>query len=229
MPVLDIRDVSVSYGKKQVLDDVSFSVQKGEILGLLGRNGSGKTTVLKVLVGLIKPGSGTLTHGRDLLKSSAAARLMGYCPQENSFLEKLTVKENIEYFGQLYSLPREELRILTKKAVYLLELDEKLDELSTNLSGGQKRRLNIACSIVHSPEILLMDEPSLALDPVSRKNLWQLIKAINRTGTSIIISSNSIEELRELCTHIVALKGGSVVYDGPATAIQNEAMINQIY
>ncbi len=228
MPYLEVRNMSASLGKNIILKNISFSVNKGEIVGLLGRNGSGKTTIIKVLAGLIKPQKGSVTINGGVIDYSFYNRFIGYCPQENSFFEKLTVKENIEYFGHLYNIDKHELSVRTDKIAYLLDLEEKLDKLAGTLSGGQKRRINIACSIVNQPQILLMDEPSLAVDPISKINLWKLIKTINKTGTTIIVSSNSLEELKQLCDVIVAIKSGAVVFQGPASAIQDGSALRNL-
>jgi ABC-2 type transport system ATP-binding protein len=211
--MIEVKGLSVKSGRNIILHNVSFSVEKGVIVGLIGPNGSGKTTIINVLAGLIAPENGTVTIDGKPVIPQRYNSLIGYCPQENSFFEKLTVGENIGYFADLYKVSSEEKTILIKKLTFFLGLEEKVDAKAETLSGGQKRRLNIACALVNSPKILLMDEPSLALDPYSRRNLWKLILEINKSGTTIILSSNMLEEIKYLCSSVIAIKGGVIAFN----------------
>lgn len=220
MRTLSFSGVTVNFGKTRVLDNLSFTVNSGEIFGIIGRNGSGKTTALKVLCGLIKPGEGkVLLDGQEADPGeNEFKKMMGYCPQENSFFEKLTVRENMKYFAMLYDVGHD-MGKLTESISKSLCLDDKLDVLAANLSGGMKRRLNMACALMHEPQIILMDEPSIELDPVSKGDLWKLIRLINRTGTTIIISSNHMEEIRYLCDTVIFMENGKKIYEGSANDV----------
>ena len=213
MEKLSVNNLSFHYKKRQVLQDVSFSVSTGEIVGLMGLNGSGKSTVLKCILGLLRPDNGTIMiNGEE--RNTTHRKLIGYCPQENSFLGKLTVEENIHYFGYLYDMSKYEVNIISDKVSSLMGFEGVMKEQAENLSGGYKRRLNIACGIVHEPKFLLLDEPSLALDPIARKTLWKTIDQLSST-TAIIVSSNIMEELDILCDRIIMIKDGrSIEYRG---------------
>lgn len=215
MKSVSFQKVSVRFGDFLALNDVSFTANSGEIFGLMGPNGSGKSTALKVMCGLIRPLSGSvLLDGRPVkVREKQFRKIIGYCPQEDSFFEKLTVGENMKYFAKLYNV-KGDLERLVGGITASLGIDDKTDELAARLSGGMKRRLNIACALLHEPEILLMDEPSIELDPISRNELWKMIKLINRSGTTIIISSNLMEEIRFLSSRTVFLQNGAKLYEG---------------
>lgn len=206
MEMLSVNNISFGYKKRRVFDSISFSVSKGEIVGLMGLNGSGKSTVLKCILGLVKTDGGSIRiNGEE--KSKKHRNLIGYCPQENSFFGKLTVEENITYFGHLYNLSSSEISIISAKIASLVGLENVMEEIAENLSGGYKRRLNIACGVIHEPDILLLDEPSLALDPIARKALWRTISQLSST-TAILVSSNIMEELDMLCDRVILIKDG---------------------
>ncbi len=216
---LSLDNVTVRHGRLTALDRVSFSVKKEEIFGLIGPNGSGKSTTLKVIIGLLRARGKLKLEGKRINPDSKAVRrLIGYCPQENSFFDKLTVRENIAFFANLYGVKGNH----GKKAESLAKavgIGDKLNEQAHCLSGGMRRRLNLACSIVHSPSILLLDEPSVELDPFSRMTLWRLIKEINRSGTTVIISTNAMEEADYLCDRVAFLVRGKLRYSGPPGSV----------
>jgi len=226
MAFVEVEGISTTYGKATVLKKVSFSIERGEITGLLGQNGCGKTTIIKVLAGILKPKEGEIRVDGKKIDRHFFTCCVGYCPQENSFFEKLTVRENIEYFGELYGTKESVMESRIPEILGLLGLDGKMETASGELSGGQKRRLNIACGIIHSPPVLLMDEPSLALDPLSRYNLWDLIKAISSKGTTVILSSNSLDEIYALCNSVVGIKNGSVMFH---KTVKEMRMLKSLY
>ncbi|HDD45889.1 MAG TPA: ABC transporter ATP-binding protein [Candidatus Aenigmarchaeota archaeon] len=212
--LLHLINISVFYRKFKALDSFSMVVNREEIVGLIGHNGSGKTTILKVIAGIIKPDSGRiLMNGNDVdIKSKEYRSSIGYSPQDNSFFEKLSVSENLKYFAHLYGV--ENIEDVAETAAKYFRLWDKKDVLAENLSGGMKRRLNIACAMLHGPKILLLDEPSLGLDPARRKELWELIKSIKSSGVSVVISTNIMEEAEYLCDRVIVVENGCMVYEG---------------
>ncbi len=218
MDLLKLENITVRYGLFfKALDNVSFTVRKGEILGLVGPNGCGKSTLLKVVCGLLKPGGRIYYNGQRVKPHNKdLAKFLGYAPQQNSFFHKLTVRENMKYFSRVYGLQKDDM---IDSVVKSLGLAQKRNSLAEKLSGGMKRRLNIGCSIIHDPPILLLDEPSVELDPISRNMLWDLIRKINRSGTTIIISTNMMNEANTLCSRLVLLDHGKVIDEGPAGLI----------
>jgi ABC-2 type transport system ATP-binding protein len=220
--MLSLNNVTVYYNKLKALDNLSFTVEEKEIFGLLGPNGSGKTTTLKVVVGLIKPNSGNASiRNMDIWKNKDRMKKdVGYCPQFDSFNEKLTVKENIKYFAKLYGVEGNLNDIIENVCSYL-GLTKKIDEWAENLSGGLKRRLNIACGIIHEPKLLILDEPTIGLDPISRNSIWKLIKAMKSEGATIILATNIMEEAEYLCNEIVLLKNGRSIIKGNLAEIRS--------
>ncbi len=220
---VEFKDVTLYYKNLAALDNLSFAVREGEIYGLLGPNGSGKTTTLRVLLGLMKPGYGLVKiNGIDVWnRRDEIKRLVGYCPQSNSFNEKLTVKENIKYFAHLYDV-QADLNSLAEEVTYFLGLYGKLNELTMNLSGGMKRRLNMACGILHKPKLLILDEPSIGLDPISRNELWRFIKRIKSEGTTIILATNIMEEAEALCDRMILIKNGKALIEGNVNDIRRK-------
>lgn len=223
MEIGSFRNVTVFYNKLKALDDLSFDVKEGEIFGLLGPNGSGKTTTLKIFTGLMKPNSGNASvSNMDIWKNrNKLKKDIGYCPQFNSFNEKLTVRENIKYFAKLYGI-KGDLGALAEKICSDLDLTKKIDQRAEHLSGGLKRRLNIICGILHDPGILFLDEPSIGLDPISRSELWKMIKKLRSKGTTIVIATNIMEEAEYLCDRVVLLKNGRSIITGNLAEIRRK-------
>ena len=219
MDLLKLENITVRYGLFfKALDKISFSVKDGEILGLVGSNGCGKSTILKVICGLIHPGGKIFYKNQEIRPyNKDLAKFLGYSPQENSFFNKLTVRENMIYFSKIYDV--READNLIDATIKSLGLEKKKNTLAEKLSGGMKRRLNIGCSIIHDPQILLLDEPSIELDPISRNNLWSLIKSINKFGTTIIISTNMMNEAAALCDRLVLLDHGKKISEGSVSSI----------
>lgn len=216
-----VRDVSKRYGNREVLDKMSFEVRKGEILGLIGASGAGKTTLLHMLVGFVPSSSGSiLFHAYtprgiiecDVLDHHAVVnRSYGFASQQPSFYEKLTVLENLHYFGQMYDLSQDAIGQNAEVLLRLMELKASSHVLAEHLSGGMKRRLDIACALIHNPPVLILDEPTADLDPVLRMQIWEVIKRINERGTTVILSSHHLNELDTLCDRIGIIKDGRLV------------------
>ena len=220
--VFDVRNVSKSFKQNHVLKGVSFKVERGEILGIIGASGSGKTTALNLMVGFLRPDQGAVffTYLRQdgqekvfnvLDKPLVVNRGYGFAAQHPSFYEKLTVRENLEYFGRMYGLPGRTIRANGETLLRLMGLKASQYVLASDLSGGMKRRLDIACAMIHNPGILILDEPTADLDPVLRNQIWAVVKRINMRGTTVILSSHHLNELDTLCNRIAIIKDGSLV------------------
>lgn len=239
-PILKIDSISKSYGRKQVLSDVSLDVYPGEIIGIIGASGSGKTTLLNSLVGFIKADSGDVLFKEPALVGTDTViyksvykqqrkfkRVYGFAAQIPSFYEKLTVKENLSYFGSLYDLSLDTLQTNVQTLLKLMNLNNASYILGKNLSGGMERRLDIACALVHNPQLLILDEPTADLDPVLRNNIWDLLKQINSKGTTILLSSHHLNELETLCTRIAIIKDGMIFDKGTPDELKNKYLKNQ--
>lgn len=223
--IIEIRSLSKSYGKFKALDNVSLAIEKGIIFGLLGPNGAGKSTLIKVLSCQSRPSSGhAFISGLDVVSDKREVlSITGVVPQENSFYDELTIKENLMFFGSLYHIPEIEIKKRSHKILTLLKLDEKRNTRAINLSGGMKTRLNIACALLHRPEVLILDEPSVGLDPVSRKALWETIRVINGEGTTILLTTHYMEEADLLCDRILIMNKGKIVIEGKQDELKKKA------
>ncbi|MCZ7393235.1 MAG: ATP-binding cassette domain-containing protein [Candidatus Methanoperedens sp.] len=224
-PIIEIRSLSKNYGNFTALDNVSLTIEKGTIFGLLGPNGAGKSTLIKVLSCQTRPSGGhAYISGLDVvLDKKEVLSIIGIVPQENSFYDELTINENLQYFGSLYGVPVIEIKKRSHKILDMLHLSEKSESYAGILSGGMKTRLNIACALIHKPETLILDEPSVGLDPVSRKALWDTIRAVNREGTTILITTHYMEEADLLCDRILIMNRGKIVVEGKPGELKNAA------
>ena len=214
--IIEIRSLSKSYGNFIALNNVSLGIERGTIFGLLGPNGAGKSTLIRILSCQSRPTSGrAYISGLDVVSDKKEVlSIIGVVPQENSFYDELTVEENLRFFGSLYGIPVIEIKKRSHRILDMLQLHEKSESYASNLSGGMKTRLNIACALVHKPEMLILDEPSVGLDPVSRKALWDTIRAVNREGTTILITTHYMEEADLLCDRILIMNRGRIIIEG---------------
>jgi ABC-2 type transport system ATP-binding protein len=215
-PVLRVRNLRKAFNGNKVLKDISFEVRKDEILGLIGASGSGKTTLLRAVVGYIQADSGeVLINESGSLKHvyhnlNALKKRVGFAAQTPSIYNKLTVFENLDYFGALYNLGTEARLTNINTLLELVELESARDIVSKNLSGGMQRRLDIACALIHDPEILILDEPTADLDPVLAKHIWNLVQKINKRGTTIFVASHHFQDLETLCSRVAILSEGTL-------------------
>lgn len=214
--LFQIRGLVKRFGKNAVLEDVNLDIPENEIFGIIGVNGSGKTTLLKLLVGFYKPDEGEILYSNQKL-SKILKRLkkeIGFTTQDNSFYPKLTVEENIRYFGALYDVNKKTIGINIERILTLVELEEDRSTLAENLSGGMQRRLDMACSLIHDPKVLILDEPTEDLDPLLRIDILRLIRKINRLGTTVIITSHLLDDVEHLCDKIAILNNKRVARVG---------------
>lgn len=213
--LLEVKDLCKSYHQKEVLSCMQFGVHDGEILGFLGPNGAGKSTTIRLILGMEEANAGTILFcnhaiqpgSREFLKS------VGYVPQEISVYSELSAYENVRFFCSLYGYHGEELRRRSKQALEFVKLWDHRKERPGSFSGGMKRRLNIACAIAHSPKLLIMDEPTVGIDPQSRNHIMEAIRTLNTEGTTIIYVSHYMEEIDSICKRIVIADHGKVIED----------------
>ena len=214
--LFQIRDLEKRFGKNVVLQNVNLDILDDEIFGIIGVNGSGKTTLLKVLVGFYKPDQGEILYNGQRLSKvlKTLKREIGFTTQENSFYPKLTVEENIRYFGALYGVDSRSTDVNIERILTLVELQEERNSLSENLSGGMQRRLDMACSLIHDPKVLILDEPTEDLDPTLRSGILRLIKKINKLGTTIIITSHLLDDVEHLCDRVAIIHERRIIRVG---------------
>ncbi|MBI4146105.1 ABC transporter ATP-binding protein [Candidatus Woesearchaeota archaeon] len=224
--VLSVHGVVKSFQDHKVLQGIDLDVRKGEIFGIIGMSGTGKTTLLNVIVGFLRPDAGDvlLSVGNSsvgvLKNASLVKRHIGFSTQTPSFYPKLTVRENLEHFARLYRLSGSDIARRSNSLLDLVGLVDARDVLAAHLSGGMQKRLDIACALVHDPDVLILDEPTADLDPVLRKQFWELIRKVNAKGTTILLASHFLAEIELLCNRIAILQNGRVVELGTADELR---------
>ena len=216
MKVAAIRDVVKRYGSTIALDHVSFELQKGEILGLLGPNGAGKTTAIHALVGLLPIDAGAieLFDQRQHAGAIDLRRRVGLVTQEITIFEDLTARENLQFFAGLYGIKEPVRSQRIRETLEFVGLTEHADKLTKKFSGGMKRRLNIACALTHKPELLVMDEPTVGIDPQSRHHILQSVRALRDAGTTILYTTHYMEEAEAIASRLVIMDMGHVIAQG---------------
>jgi ABC-2 type transport system ATP-binding protein len=209
-----VEDLRKRYGAVEALAGVSFRVEAGEIFGLLGPNGAGKTTAIGAIAGLVSPDGGTVRVASAPAGSIEARLRLGIAPQEIAVYEDLTARENLAFFGGLYGLHGRSLAERAAAALGLVGLAERARDRVSTYSGGMKRRLNLAAALVHDPSVLLLDEPTVGVDPQSRANLFDAIRALAERGKAVLYTTHYMEEAEKLCRRIAILDRGGVLAQG---------------
>ena len=220
MNIITIENVCKNYKSKKALDNVSLSINQGELFWLLGVNGAGKTTLIKILCGLTKKTSGTITINNFNLDNEIdkIKEIIDISPQETSVANNLTVKENLEFFANIYN--NRDVKTINE-IIDIFNLNEVINQRAKTLSGGYKRRLSIAIALISKPKILFLDEPTLGLDVFARRELWNIIKKLQKNIT-IILTSHYLEEIENLCDRVAILSNGKLLKTGTIEEIMQE-------
>lgn len=240
-PIFKVRGVSKAFREHVVLDNIDLDIYSGEILGIIGASGAGKTTFLNTLIGFLKPDKGdiqfrinhllsyknTYTYHSVYKKQNLVKKVYGFASQVPSFYNDLTARENLEYFGLLYNLSKETIKSNAETLLNLMDLTYAGNVLAKNLSGGMERRLDIACALMHDPDVLILDEPTADLDPMLRNNIWQLIRKINQKGTTIILSSHHLTELEVLCNRVAIIKDSKILAVGDPEKLKKQFLVEK--
>jgi ABC-2 type transport system ATP-binding protein len=210
---VEVDKVSFSYGNLKALDELSLHIPAGISVGLLGPNGAGKTTLIRLLVGLLRPNSGTVRIlGQP--QSREAAHLIGYMPQLHSLYAELSVMQNVDFFARVYQIAgKAERSRRVEEAIRLVDMWARRNDAVMNLSGGMKQRVSLACTVVHNPRLLFLDEPTVGLDPELRVTFWEYFAALTRQGVTLVISSHTMDDAAH-CDRICLLRDGRVIAEG---------------
>lgn len=208
--------LSKTYGHTLALDQVSIKVEPGSFYGLLGPNGAGKSTLMKLMVGVLAPTGGSIeVFGHKAGKGDEVRRMVGYVPQDIALYGSLTGKQNLQFFGSLYGLSGQPLKRSIEEVLEFVGLTEKAGESVKSYSGGMKRRLNIAAALLHKPGLLLLDEPTVGVDPHSRQRMFEMLKHLQAEGTTVVYSSHYMEEVEELCDTVGIIDRGKLIEQDP--------------
>ena len=217
-PIIEIDDLRKIYKNTKVpaIDRLNLKVNKGEIFGLLGPNGAGKTTTISILCGLLAPGGGTVKIKQKNIKTdlSEIKNIFGVAPQDIALFGKMTLLENLKYFGRIYGMNKTDLNNRIEKLLNLLGFEAKASQLIDTYSGGMKRRANLIASVLHQPEILYLDEPTVGVDVQSRKVILDYILQLKNKGTTVVYTSHYLEEAEKICDRIAIIDHGKKIAEG---------------
>lgn len=214
--MLAARNLVKSFGSTEAVKGVSLTVEKGHILGLLGPNGAGKTTTVAMLCGLLAPDSGEVLLSDQPLRGDTDPKKLslGVVPQEIALYEEMSARDNLAFFGGLYGLTGRRLKHAVSEILEWVDLSERADDPVSTYSGGMQRRLNLAAGMLHDPEILLLDEPTVGIDPQSRNAIFERIEMLRRQGKAILYTTHYMEEAERLCDSVLILDHGSLLAQG---------------
>ena len=221
--IVEVRGLTKRFDELVAVNDVSFAIQEGEVYGLLGPNGAGKTTTISMVSCLIEPTSGAITvDGHDSVREPGALKAaLGVVPQEVALYPTLTAAENLRFWGSMYGLRGDALKRAVADALELAGLADRAKERVEKYSGGMKRRINIAAGILHKPRVLLMDEPTVGIDPQSRNHILETVKDLNAAGMTVLYTSHYMEEVEYLCDRIAIMDHGVIIAEGTLNELRD--------
>ena len=231
MAALSIRELKKSFGEIKAVDGVSFDVQEGELYGLLGPNGAGKTTTISMMSGLIRPDGGQVrVLDKDFWSDpKTAQKQMGVVPQEIALYQELSARENLIFWGRLAGLPAKDSKQRSQELLETLALTDRAKDPVKSFSGGMMRRVNIGCALMHRPKLLVLDEPTVGIDPQARLNILDFINGLKKDGTSILYTTHYLEEAETLCDRIGIIDQGKLLAEGTLQELQDRLGGDQIF
>ena len=218
---ISIQNVTKQYGKQKVLKHINLNIKKGEIFGLLGPSGAGKTTLVKEIAGLDIPTVGENYLFQEKMPSLKLIQRIGYMAQSDALYEDLSAKENLQFFASLYGLDKKKQMKRIHEVIEIVGLSQHLSKIIENYSGGMKRRLSLAIALLHDPEVLILDEPTVGIDPVLRKSIWGTFDQLNKQGTTIIVTTHVMDEA-EKCHRLGLLREGELIAVGTPQSLKEE-------
>jgi ABC-2 type transport system ATP-binding protein len=222
MALAVLSDVVKRYDGKLIVDHVNFNIQEGEIFGLLGPNGAGKSTTISMICGLLKADSGEIIIDGVSVREKPleVKKSIGLVPQELALYENMSAADNVSFFGKLYGLRGKLLKERTREALAFTGLSDRARDKPSTFSGGMKRRLNIACAIMHRPRLIIMDEPTVGIDPQSRNHILESVKLLNQMGSAVIYTSHYMEEVAAICDRVAIMDQGHIIACGTESELR---------
>jgi ABC-2 type transport system ATP-binding protein len=219
--MIEIKCVSKNYSNKMALQQVSVTIREGICFGLIGPNGAGKSTLMKIIAGIIQKYQGEIFFNEKPIEKNRneVKNVIGYVPQDIVLENLLTARDNLMFFGGIYKTPKKELKDKVNEMLTIIGLADRANESVKNFSGGMKRRLNIGCALIHDPILIIMDEPTVGIDPQSRNYIYSIIEKLKKEGKTIIYSSHYMEEVQNLCEEIVLIDHGNILENGNVNKI----------
>ena len=221
MKILEIKKISKEYGDMIAVNDIDLEVNKGEIFGILGPNGAGKSTLIGMICGLIKRTSGEIIYEEKETKIRKFKENIGIVPQDFALYWDLTAEENIEFFCSLYGFRGKDLKTRVNNVLDFVGLTDVRNKKASEFSGGMKRRLNIGCAIAHSPKLIIMDEPTVGIDPQSRNHILKSVLKLRDEGATVIYTSHYMQEVDDICDRIAIVDKGNVIAEGTSEELKN--------
>jgi ABC-2 type transport system ATP-binding protein len=228
--MIKVQNLNKSFGDFKAINNIDLSVKKSEIFGLLGPNGAGKSTLINILSTVLKADSGEIyINGIDLsINPDSNKQIIGIVPQEISLYDNFSAYDNLLFFGKLYGIDKKIVKKRIDEILILIGLENRKNDLIKNYSGGMKRRINIAAALLHQPEILLMDEPTVGVDPQSRNQIFDIVEALNKKGMTIIYTTHYMEEVERLCDTIAIMDNGKIIAQGTLEELQNTSKTKEL-
>lgn len=220
--MLSIKDISKSYGTKEVLKDISINLKEGSCFGLIGPNGAGKSTLMKIIVGIIKSDDG-------IINANHLKKEVGYVPQEICLVENVTALQNLIFFGRLYNLKGKALQKRAEEVLTYIGLTERKKDKVKTFSGGMKRRLNIGCALMNEPRLVIMDEPTVGIDPQSRNYILKMVERMKQENRTIIYSTHYIEEAEKICDEVAFIDKGKIIHQNTMEELLRNHAVPAIY
>lgn len=227
MDIVKVSNVVKKYSDVTILNSINLDVKEGEIIGLIGPSGSGKTTLVKSIMGMVKINSGEVYVLNQKIPDLNVLKDIGYMAQADALYEELTGKENMEFFAKLFKLPKSKIAERMQYTAKLVNLQDDLSKRVSNYSGGMKRRLSLAISLIQDPKLLILDEPTVGIDPKLRFSIWKELKALKDQGKTIIVTTHVIDEA-ERCDKLALIRDGAIIADGSVEQLKQKFKVKTV-